>query len=216
MRPCPRRDRAARRGPRIKRVRYARRAVPDSVMLRHPKHPRNPGRHTLVKLACFAPAWTSNHASGPADHVVLQGCPICVLSDQGTRMKNQNLLKVIAVEGPCRAAWDEMSGGDSARFCAHCNRTVHNLSAMQSSEAEQLLCESAGKLCVRFERGPDGVVRTLDYQPVFKNHRRRRLWTFVAACLAAMAGTAYALHLLRKPPPVQVYLGSSMFIVPPE
>ncbi len=43
-----------------------------------------------------------------------------------------------------------MTGDDRVRHCATCDRDVHNLSAMAREEAEALLRERTGPLCVRF------------------------------------------------------------------
>jgi hypothetical protein len=57
-----------------------------------------------------------------------------------------------------------MTGDDKSRFCSHCQKYVHDLSAMHRDEAERLLCESAGSLCVRYKTAPNGQIITLDYQ----------------------------------------------------
>jgi hypothetical protein len=91
-----------------------------------------------------------------------------------------------------------MTGDGKARFCSYCQKTVHDLSAMKLEEAERLLCESAGSLCVRFHRAQDGQVVTLDYQEQPK--RRSLLWplTLAAAISALAAGAIFT----RKPNPV--------------
>ncbi|HEX8911389.1 MAG TPA: hypothetical protein VF796_03440 [Humisphaera sp.] len=89
-------------------------------------------------------------------------------------------LEVLRVEVPCPADWDAMSGGDAKRFCTGCQKFVHNLSAMPRAEAERLVCESAGELCVRFARAADGTVVTVDYrQPPAGTRRGWRFWTGV-------------------------------------
>ena len=57
-------------------------------------------------------------------------------------------LEQIRVREPCTADWDRMSGDDRVRFCEGCQSHVHNLSAMTRDEAERLVCEAAGRLCV--------------------------------------------------------------------
>ena len=39
----------------------------------------------------------------------------------------------IRVASPCSADWDEMTGNDEVRFCRHCSRHVHDLSARPST-----------------------------------------------------------------------------------
>ena len=117
-------------------------------------------------------------------------------------------LDVIQVKQPCPASWDAMRGDERTRFCEGCGRYVSNLSAMTRAEAAQLLegCASAGRMCVRFERSPDGKVQTLDYlRPLGRRGRGWRFWTALGACLAT--GTAAANVFLfrsglRLPPPL--------------
>ena len=74
-------------------------------------------------------------------------------------------LPVIEIDSPCPADWDAMTGDARERFCAHCNRHVHDLSVMSSGEVADLICRNAGDLCVRFDRAADGQIKTLDYAP---------------------------------------------------
>jgi len=63
----------------------------------------------------------------------------------------------IPIPTPCRADWDTMSAGD--RWCAECQKHVHDLSAMTSDQARALLTgpETEG-LCVRYLCDTSGVV----------------------------------------------------------
>ena len=113
-------------------------------------------------------------------------------------------LETLQVPDPCPARWDEMVGDDRRRFCAHCQKYVHNLTAIPRDEADRLVCQSAGDLCVRFARDPrTEQVVTLDYQPRADNSRRRRAIVFLAAILGTFgaAGSWAAMRLLPTPPP---------------
>ena len=82
---------------------------------------------------------------------------------------------LVNITEPCPRSWEAMEQGeDGRRFCEHCQRHVHDLSAMRSDEVMDLFCRSAGRLCVRFEQLPDGGVKTLDYQPFTGRERRTR------------------------------------------
>src|SRR5688500_17622216 len=81
---------------------------------------------------------------------------------------------VIEVDEPCTADWAVMTGDERARLGSHCNRHVHDLSAMRSNEVADLICRNAGALCVRFEQTADGQVKTLDYEPASKRSRLRK------------------------------------------
>ena len=118
-------------------------------------------------------------------------------------MSTRRALDVIQVNRPCSKAWDEMPGDQQRRFCAHCQKHVHDLSSMSIDEAERLVCASAGNLCVRFARDPEtGQVITLDYRPKPTTSRRRALLT-IASILSALGftGAWAAAKLLRKPAP---------------
>lgn len=93
----------------------------------------------------------------------------------------------LTVNAPCTAEWDSMTGNEQVRFCTHCDKSVHNLSAMTRKEALRLVRDSAGGLCVRFHSDPRG--RTL-HEPATKLH----LITRRASKMAAGAfGAAVAL-----------------------
>ena len=93
-------------------------------------------------------------------------------------------LDVINVASPCPAPWESMTGDDRVRFCDQCNMNVYNLSEMSRQEAESLVQEHEGRLCVRFYRRQDGRVLTRDC-PVGLRMVRRRI-AKVTAALAAL------------------------------
>ncbi len=71
-------------------------------------------------------------------------------------------LDIIEVPIPCTVPWESMRGGEQARFCGQCRQHVYQLSSMSKEEAEALIHQKEGKLCVRFFRRPDGSVVTRD------------------------------------------------------
>jgi hypothetical protein len=75
------------------------------------------------------------------------------------------VLEHIRVASPCNEDWDAMDGNDEVRFCSHCRRSVHNLSAMTRERALELVARSEGRLCVRYVRRNDGSVATTDAAP---------------------------------------------------
>jgi hypothetical protein len=74
-------------------------------------------------------------------------------------MKN-NPLDNIKIASPCGANWDEMFGDNRKRFCAECKLNVYNISGMPQREAEDLLINSEGRVCVRLFKRHDGTVLT--------------------------------------------------------
>ncbi len=75
-------------------------------------------------------------------------------------MKRKNFLDKIEVKSPCNESWDEMTGNDEVRFCSHCAKDVHNISAMNRADAEKLVKKSNGKLCVRYVKTSEGNLIT--------------------------------------------------------
>lgn len=69
-------------------------------------------------------------------------------------------LNQIKIATPCPANWDQMRGDLRARFCAHCQLNVYNLSALTQAEATELIAKAEGRLCVRFYQRADGTVIT--------------------------------------------------------
>jgi hypothetical protein len=121
-------------------------------------------------------------------------------------------LDVIDVREPCPRNWNEMTGDDRTRFCAGCGMHVHNLSAMPRDDAERLVCESAGRLCVRFERTQAGAVRTLDYAKPPAG-RGWRFWTMFGVLGALAATAAGTLWDRPKPQRPNVVMGRQMPVI---
>jgi hypothetical protein len=108
------------------------------------------------------------------------------------------ILEGMRVASPCSAEWDDMIGDDRVRFCGSCAKNVYNLSAMPRGEAEALVTEHEGSVCVRFFRRADGTVLTADC-PVGVRRRRLRRVVAVVAGAGAMAMAAGTLLYQGKP-----------------
>jgi hypothetical protein len=71
----------------------------------------------------------------------------------------------ITIPTPCFAAWDAMTHESSlskSRFCALCQKDVHDLSAMTRRQAETILAQSeasAASLCVRYRADHQGHIQ---------------------------------------------------------
>jgi hypothetical protein len=79
-------------------------------------------------------------------------------------MNSQNL----PITGPCPIDLDAIGFDRSAKqaHCAHCDKSVHNLSNMTRDEAGAFLRANAGqRLCVSYRRGGDGAIRFLPAVP---------------------------------------------------
>ena len=99
-------------------------------------------------------------------------------------------LESVRVASPCRADWDKMEGDDHARFCQTCAKNVYNLSSMSKAEAENLIREKEGNLCVRFYQREDGTILTSNCPVELKIVRRPLKWLaagFVALLVSGVA-----------------------------
>ncbi len=108
-------------------------------------------------------------------------------------------LEAIQIASPCDAAWSDMAGTERMRFCHLCQKTVYNLSAMTKEQAEKLIRQKEGRLCVRLYRRRDGTVLTSDCPVGLRAARRRvALWVgAAAACFLALVAWAGALAGLK-------------------
>jgi hypothetical protein len=85
------------------------------------------------------------------------------------------VLDNIRVAAPCAASWDAMAGDARVRACGDCQKNVYNLSELTREEAENLIREKEGKLCVRYFQRADGTVLLKDCAVGVKRRRRRRI-----------------------------------------
>lgn len=95
------------------------------------------------------------------------------------------ILENVQIASPCGVSWTAMDGDDRVRFCKECKLHVFNLSAMTRSEAERIVKQAEGRLCVRYFQRLDGTVMTRDC-PVgrgFVVRRMRGVAKFVAAAV---------------------------------
>jgi hypothetical protein len=114
--------------------------------------------------------------------------------------QNSFSLDVIQVAAPCSALWDEMEGDGLARHCTACHKNVYNISGMSREDAESLIQEKEGRLCVRFFQRADGTILTQDC-PIGLSAIRRRLFKIaasIAAALFIMFGSYGSLLAMRR------------------
>ena len=101
--------------------------------------------------------------------------------------KFTNSLDNVKIASPCSQDWNQMIGNDRRRFCGDCKLNVYNLSGMTRTEAENLLANSEGRLCVRFYRRADGSILTEDC-PVGWAQVKRRVSKTAAAVASLLFG----------------------------
>ena len=105
-----------------------------------------------------------------------------------------NRLNNIRVAAPCSADWDSMFGNERVRLCEQCHLNVYNLSEMSRVEADRLINQAEGRLCVRFYRRRDGSILTQNCPVGLRAIKRRlsRVATAVASfILSLMAGVGF-------------------------
>lgn len=101
----------------------------------------------------------------------------------------------IDVASPCSMRWDDMRGDDRARFCGACRLNVYDISALTRAEAESLIREHEGHLCVRFFRRADGTILTRNCPVGLRRVRHAvvRLAGSIAAVAILAVGAAAAM-----------------------
>ncbi|QOV91826.1 hypothetical protein [Humisphaera borealis] len=106
-------------------------------------------------------------------------------------------LEQLRIETPCPASWDAMTGDNRSRFCQACQLQVHDLTAMPREEAERLVCEAAGRLCVRMAvqmTATPIATSPVGYQSSLRTRPRKgwRFWTGIGLIGAGMSAIANA------------------------
>ena len=110
-------------------------------------------------------------------------------------------LNNIRIASPCSANWDEMYGNDRMRHCGQCKLNVYNLSGMTRQEADDLVTNAEGRLCVRFYRRTDGTVIT-ENCPVgwARVKQRARVYTTAAfSLIMTLLGGLVFVSLFSRP-----------------
>ncbi|MEP7233893.1 MAG: hypothetical protein ABI778_01235 [Ignavibacteriota bacterium] len=94
----------------------------------------------------------------------------------------------LRVASPCTSAvWSDEKGDGLSRLCKTCDKKVHNLSLMTLDEANDLIREKEGNLCIALYHGFDGKVLTADSPLALRGLRRKYLKTRAKAIGLAFA-----------------------------
>ena len=88
-----------------------------------------------------------------------------------------------------------MIGDDRKRYCGDCKLNVYNLSGMTRNEAENLVMNAEGRLCVKFYRRSDGTILTEDC-PVGWQAVKKRISRTAAAFVSLIFGILGGLGLV--------------------
>ena len=110
-------------------------------------------------------------------------------------------LNSVKIASPCSVDWEDMIGNDRRRFCGQCELNVFNLSDMTTREAEELINQTQGRLCVRFFKRDDGTILTTDC-PVGLQAMRRRLSRLRVAVVSTVLGFLAGLGIYSVGPEI--------------
>ena len=102
----------------------------------------------------------------------------------------------VRIAAPCPADWDSMYGNERVRFCHQCQLNVYNLSDMSRAEAEQVIGQTEGRLCVRYYKRRDGSIITQNC-PVGLRTIKRRLSRIATAVVSSLLGFFAAIGVYR-------------------
>lgn len=111
--------------------------------------------------------------------------------------KFENPLQHLKIASPCSQDWEAMAGDNRRRYCGECRLNVYNLSGMSRTEAENLIQNAEGRLCVRFYQRADGSVLTEDC-PVGWAKVKQRTKTYVTALASLIFSFFGALGLMAS------------------
>lgn len=112
-------------------------------------------------------------------------------------MSSKIMLDQLRIASPCRASWGEMTGDDGVRFCRICEQNVYNISALTADQAESLMRETEGNVCLRLYRRRDGTVMTSDCPPGAARAAWSRRRMLIAGAFIMLAGVLGAATSLR-------------------
>jgi hypothetical protein len=104
------------------------------------------------------------------------------------------VLDNLRVASPCSEKWADMAGDERVRACAKCNQNVYNLSSLARAEAETLIAERNGRMCVRYFQRADGTILLADCTVGKRNKRYRRAIAVGVAASLAGGVAGYTTH----------------------
>lgn len=105
----------------------------------------------------------------------------------------------IAITSPCHKTWRDMTGDDRVRFCDSCALNVYNLSDLTRAQAEVLIGQNEGRVCLKLFRKLDGTILTRDC-PIGVQiiERTRRRLKIVAAAVVGFFNFLPAVAQVQK------------------
>ncbi|HEY4181652.1 MAG TPA: hypothetical protein VGM90_32635 [Kofleriaceae bacterium] len=110
------------------------------------------------------------------------------------------VLDNIYVATPCSMDWNAMTGDERVRACDACDKNVFNISGLTREEAEALIREKNGDLCVRYYQRNDGTILLQDCSVGVSQKRKTRVLA-VGALLLLGGSALFAWKVNRKGAP---------------
>ncbi len=107
------------------------------------------------------------------------------------------ILDNIRVATPCSEPWSQMTGDARVRSCDACNQRVYDLSELTRDEAQALIVEKEGKLCVRYFQRHDGTILLKDCAIGVQRTRTRTRRLVAVGAVALLTGGAVGLRALQ-------------------
>jgi hypothetical protein len=96
----------------------------------------------------------------------------------------------LRVRTACPKSWSELAGSGATRFCSECSLHVHGAAQLTRAQAERLVAEASGRVCMRLQIDPAGA-------PLYRDAaaaQPRVLDRAMRWALAAAAGLLAACH----------------------
>lgn len=109
----------------------------------------------------------------------------------------------VRIASPCSADWEKMVGDERVRHCGQCNLNVYNISAMTGLEAQDLIAQHEGRLCLRFYHRKDGTILTRNC-PVGLKVVMQRVSRIAGIALSAVMTTIPLAAQTPVNPPAQI------------
>src|SRR5262245_29397739 len=107
------------------------------------------------------------------------------------------------INHPCTANWDQMRGDDKRRFCEHCQKYVHNVSAMSRTERAVLADPANRHECVFYCQRPDGRIVNLSFLALLRRWFPVLRLAYWSALLTLLPATLTGCKMGQRCTPVE-------------
>ena len=91
----------------------------------------------------------------------------------------------LRIKTPCPKTWDQLTGGESKRYCSECSLHVHNAAQLTRDEAQALVANADARVCMRMELDLSGAPIHRASRATFAGRVTRWALTTAAGLLAA-------------------------------